>query len=76
MKTITTTISNDKKSMSLVVTAPTLSVIIPVYNNPEMLRKCLTSIYNSDYKNYEIVVVDSASPLKLFQTLQKNSIAD
>jgi len=71
MKTITTTISNDKKSMSLVVTAPTLSVIIPVYNNPEMLRKCLTSIYNSDYKNYEIVVVDSASPTKAVSDVAK-----
>ena len=71
MKTITTTISNDKKSMSLVVTAPTLSVIIPVYNNPEMLRKCLTSIYNSDYKNYEIVVVDSASHTKAVSDVAK-----
>ena len=71
MKTITTTISNDKKSMSLVVTAPTLSVIIPVYNNPEMLRKCLTSIYNSDYKNYEVIVVDSASPTKAVSDVAK-----
>jgi len=57
--------------MSLVVTAPTLSVIIPVYNNPEMLRKCLTSIYNSDYKNYEIVVVDSASHTKAVSDVAK-----
>ena len=71
MKTITTTISNDKKSMSLVVTAPTLSVIIPVYNTPEMRQKCLTSIYNSDYKNYEIVVVDSASHTKAVSDVAK-----
>jgi len=57
--------------MSLVVTAPTLSVIIPVYNNQEMLRKCLTSIYNSDYKNYEVIVVDSASPTKAVSDVAK-----
>ncbi|MEK6923397.1 MAG: glycosyltransferase [Nanoarchaeota archaeon] len=64
MKAIATTIPNVKKSTSLVITEPTLSVIVPVYNNPEMLRKCLASIYNSDYKNYEVIVVDSASPNK------------
>ena len=71
MKTITTTISNDKKSMSLVVTAPTLSVIIPVYNNQELLRKCLTSIYNSNYKISKFVVVNPASHTKAVSDVAK-----
>lgn len=42
---------------------PLVSVIIPVYNNSELLRKCLTALENQTYPQelYEVVVVDNAS---------------
>ncbi len=42
---------------------PLVSVIVPVYNNSELLRKCLTALENQTYPRelYEVVVVDNAS---------------
>lgn len=44
-----------------------VSIIIPYYNRPEKLRRCLDSILNQTYQNFEIFVVDDYSniPLKL-----------
>lgn len=38
-----------------------ISIIIPVYNRIEKLSATISSIHNSDYKNYEIVIVDDGS---------------
>ena len=38
-----------------------ISVRIPVYNAEKTIYKCLSSIVNSDYKNYEIIVIDDGS---------------
>lgn len=41
---------------------PKISVVIVTYNNLELTRLCLDSIHdNTEYPNYEIVVVDNAS---------------
>lgn len=40
---------------------PKLSVIIPVYNAEKYMEKCLNSIINQPYKDFEIVLVDDAS---------------
>ncbi|WP_413164614.1 glycosyltransferase [Capilliphycus salinus ALCB114379] len=42
---------------------PLVSVIVPVYNNSELLKKCLTALENQTYpqEGYEIIVVDNAS---------------
>lgn len=37
------------------------SIIIPVYNTEAYLRKCLDSVINNSYKNYEIIVVNDGS---------------
>lgn len=37
------------------------SIIIPNYNNANWLDKCLNSVLNQTYKNYEIIFVDDLS---------------
>lgn len=38
-----------------------LSFIVPVYNIEKYLRKCVESLINQDYSNYEIILVDDGS---------------
>ena len=38
-----------------------VTIIIPVYNGQEWLRKCLDSVINQTYKNLEIIVVNDGS---------------
>ena len=37
------------------------SIVIPNYNNEIWLKKCLSSVLNQTYKNYEIIFVDDKS---------------
>ena len=37
------------------------SIIIPNYNSEKYIRKCLDSILNQKYKDYEIIIVDDMS---------------
>ena len=37
------------------------SIIIPNYNNAKWLEKCLSSVLNQTYKNYEIIFIDDMS---------------
>lgn len=39
----------------------TVSVIVPVYNNPEGLARCLASLTRLDDKDFEVIVVDDGS---------------
>ena len=38
-----------------------ISVIIPVYNSEKYIEKCLDSILNQSYKNFEIIVINDGS---------------
>ena len=38
-----------------------VSVIVPVYNTEKYLRKCLDSLVNQDFSDYEIVIVNDGS---------------
>jgi len=41
---------------------PKVSIIIPTKDNSFLLRKCLRSIeYNTNYQNYEIIIIDNNS---------------
>ncbi|MCP4191819.1 MAG: glycosyltransferase family 2 protein [Planctomycetaceae bacterium] len=40
---------------------PVLSVVIPVRNDPEHLRSCLSCLKESRFESFEVIVVDDAS---------------
>lgn len=40
---------------------PKISVIVPVYNTENLLKRCVDSITNQTYKNLEIILVDDGS---------------
>lgn len=41
--------------------SPRISIIVPFYNQPELLPKCVESILNSTYRDIEIIAVDDCS---------------
>ena len=44
------------------ISAPLVSILIPVYNHPHFLEQCLESILIQDFKDYEIVVKEDFCP--------------
>jgi len=40
---------------------PLISIIITNYNGGNLLSQCLHSVFNSEYQNYEVILVDNAS---------------
>lgn len=38
-----------------------LSVVVPVYNVEQYLKRCVDSIINQNYPNIEIILVDDGS---------------
>lgn len=48
-----------------------VSVIIPVYNEEKVIRKCLESLNMQSYQNLEVIVVDDGSNDKTSEILSK-----
>lgn len=48
-----------------------ISIIIPVYDEWDILYKCLSSLLNQSFKDFEIIVVDDGSP-ENFELRTKN----
>ena len=40
---------------------PEISIVIPVYNAQKTLEKCLDSIFNQTFKNFEVIAVNDGS---------------
>jgi glycosyltransferase involved in cell wall biosynthesis len=49
-----------------------ISIIIPVYNQSNKLDKCLESIKNQTFNNYEIIIVNDGSKDKLAEIYEKH----
>ncbi len=49
-----------------------ISVIVPVYNVEKYVKKCVDSILNQDYENYEIIIVDDGSTDNSYNILTEN----
>lgn len=41
---------------------PLLSVIVPVYNVEKYLTRCIDSILNQTFSNFELILIDDGSP--------------
>jgi len=52
--------------------SPLLSIIIPHFNNYDIIQDCLESLKKITYSNYEIIVVDNCSHDDSYNLLQKN----
>ena len=53
---------------------PTIFVVVLNYNGKDTLAACLSSIYQSDYCHFEVVLVDNASNDGSFE-LAKNQFS-
>ena len=50
---------------------PKVSIILPARNEEEFIGKCLESLINQDYKNYEIIVIDDSSEDKTSEIISE-----
>ena len=41
--------------------SPSISVIVPVYNAEQYIRRCVDSILNQTYTDFELILVDDGS---------------
>ena len=43
---------------------PKISIIVPVYKVENYIHKCINSILNQKFKDFELILVDDGSPDK------------
>lgn len=48
-----------------------ISVVIPNYNNASTIEKCLEAVFSSEYKNFEVIVVDDCSEDNSLEIIRK-----
>ena len=58
--------------MSKNSTHPKVSVVIPHYGGKDIISECLSSLLNSIYPNFEIIVIDNNSPDDSVQYIKNN----
>jgi len=55
---------------------PAISIIIPVYQGEKTIKKCLDSIFNQSYKDFEVILVNDGSTDRTLEIIEsyKNRI--
>lgn len=53
---------------------PKFSIIVPVYNVEKYIEKCLDSIYNQTYEDYEVIVVNDGTKDNSMEHVKKYSV--
>jgi len=48
-----------------------VSVIVPMYNHARYIEQCLDCVYNEDYPNIELIIIDDASKDKSLEVAKK-----
>ena len=41
---------------------PTISIVVPIYKVEDYLERCINSILNQSFENFELILVDDGSP--------------
>jgi|AGTN01.1.fsa_nt_gi Predicted glycosyltransferases len=49
---------------------PPVSIVLPTYNRPGILRECLLSVIAQTYQDWELVIIDDCSPLPVESTIK------
>ena len=49
---------------------PSISIIVPCFNQAKYVSDCITSIINQTFKNWECIIVDDNSPDKPFEVIE------
>lgn len=60
-----------KKKRSEIMVKPKLTIIIPCYNMEQYIHKCLDSIFNQTFKNYNIIIIDDSSTDNTFKIIKE-----
>ena len=55
---------------------PFFSIIVPTYNNADYLRKCIHSIQNQVFRDWEAIIVIDGSPDDAFLVASRMSDED
>ena len=63
-------VSDDSVS---ILDAPKVSIILPTYNRAEMLPRCLGSMFDQDFFDWELIVVDDGSADRTQEVLRSYS---
>ena len=50
---------------------PKFSIIIPVYNVEEYIERCLDSVFNQSFKDFEVILVDDGCTDKSIEKAKK-----
>ena len=53
---------------------PKFSIIIPVYNVEKYIKKCLDSVFNQSYKDFEVIVVDDGTKDNSMELVKKYDV--
>ena len=53
---------------------PKFSIIIPVYNVEKYIKKCLDSVFNQTYKDFEVIVVNDGTPDKSMEMIKEYNV--